>query len=66
MNELNMPSELELIESAMASFIADVVVSKSKKQQIRRNMECRRKLEEKREEKKLRQETCEYEFDYLH
>jgi hypothetical protein len=61
-----MPSELELIESAMASFIADVVVSKSKKQQIRRNMECRRKLEEKREEKKLRQETCEYEFDYLH
>jgi len=65
-NELNMPSELELIESAMASFIADVVVSKSKKQQIRRNMECRRKLEEKREEKKLRQETCEYEFDYLH
>lgn len=66
MNELNMPSELELIESAMASFIADVVVSKSKKQQIRRNMECRRKLEEKREEKKLRRETCEYEFDYLH
>ncbi|MEN0039669.1 MAG: hypothetical protein AAGC78_21525 [Cellvibrio sp.] len=66
MNELNMPSELELIENAMASFIADVVVSKSKKQQIRRNMECRRKLEEKREEKKLRRETCEYEFDYLH
>lgn len=66
MNELNMPSELELIESAMASFIADVVVSKSKKQQIRRNMQCRRKLEEKREEKKLKRETCEYEFDYLH
>lgn len=66
MNELNMPSELELIENAMANFIADVVVSKSKKQQIRRNMQCRRKLEEKREEKKLKRETCEYEFDYLH
>lgn len=66
MNELSMPSELELIENAMANFIADVVISKSKKQQIRRNMECRRKLEEKREEKKLRRETCEYEFDYLH
>ncbi|HSC67324.1 MAG TPA: hypothetical protein VLC79_06530 [Cellvibrio sp.] len=66
MNEVHMPSELELIENAMASFIADVVVSKSKKQQIRRNMECRRKLEEKREEKKLERETCEYEFEYLH
>lgn len=59
-------SELELIDSAMASFIADVVISKGKKQQIRRNMECRRKLEKKREEKKLQRETCEYEFEYLH
>ncbi len=66
MNEMNMPSELELIENAMASFIADVIASKNKKQQIRRNMECRRKLEEKQEEKKLKRETCEYEFEYLH
>ncbi len=66
MNDLNMPGELELIERAMATFIADVVVSKSKKQQIRRNMECRRKLEEKWEAKKLQRETCEYEFEYLH
>jgi hypothetical protein len=43
-----------------------VVISKGKKQQIRRNMECRRKLEEKWEEKKLQRETCEYEFEYLH
>lgn len=66
MNAENMLDELEIIESAMANFIADVVVSKSKKQQIRRNMECRRKLEEKWEAKKLARETCEYEFDYLH
>lgn len=66
MSDLNHLSELELIENAMASFIADVVISKGKKQQIRRNMECRRKLEEKWEEKKLQRETCEYEFEYLH
>jgi len=66
MSDMNHLSELELIENAMASFIANVVISKGKKQQIRRNMECRRKLEEKWEEKKLQRETCEYEFEYLH
>ncbi|OZY84960.1 hypothetical protein CBP51_17535 [Cellvibrio mixtus] len=66
MNLLTMHTELEILDDAMASFIADVVVSKSKKQKMRRNMECRRKLEEKWEAKKLARETCEYEFDYLH
>lgn len=66
MSDMNQLSDLELIENAMASFIADVVISKGKRQQIRRNMECRRKLEEKWEEKKLQRETCEYEFEYLH
>lgn len=66
MNNTEMLTDLELIEKAMANFIADVVVSKSKRQQIRRNMECRRKLEQKWEAKKLARETCEYEFDYLH
>lgn len=66
MNLLSAQHELEIMEDAMASFIADVVVSKSKKQKIRRNMECRRKLEEKWEERRLRRETCEYEFEFLH
>ncbi|HCS66227.1 MAG TPA: hypothetical protein DIW64_20350 [Cellvibrio sp.] len=66
MSDMSVLSDLELIENAMAIFIADVVVSKGKRQQIRRNMECRRKLEEKWEEKKLKRETCEYEFEYLH
>lgn len=66
MTDMILLSEQELIDNAMASFIADVVISKGKKQQIRRNMECRRKLEEKWEAKKLQRETCEYEFDYLH
>lgn len=66
MNLLTMHTELEIIDDAMASFIADVVVSKSKKQKMRRNMECRRKLEEKWEAKKLARETCEYDFDFIH
>lgn len=66
MNDVDVINEQELLENAMASFLADVVVSKSKRQQIRRNMECRRKLEEKWEARKLARETCEYEFEYLH
>lgn len=66
MNLLTMHNELEMIDEAMANFIADVVVSKSKKQKMRRNMECRRKLEEKWEERKLRRETSEYEFEFTH
>ncbi|HEX7762168.1 MAG TPA: hypothetical protein VF433_00940 [Cellvibrio sp.] len=66
MNLLTMHAELEILDDAMASFIADVVVSKSKKQKMRRNMECRRKLEEKWEERKLRREISEYEFEFMH
>jgi hypothetical protein len=65
-SQVELMNEQELLDNAMASFLADVVISKSKRQQIRRNMECRRKLEEKWEAKKLERETCEYEFDYLH
>lgn len=66
MNLINMHGNLEILDEAMANFIADVVVSKSKKQKMRRNMECRRKLEEKWEERKLRRETSEYEFEFMH
>ncbi len=66
MSNMNLVSDLELIENAMANFIADVVVSRGKKHEMLRNMKCRRKLEEKWEEKKLKRETCEYEFEYFH
>lgn len=66
MNLTNMHGNLEILDEAMANFIADVVVSKSKKQKMQRNMECRRKLEEKWEERKLRRETSEYEFEFTH
>ncbi len=58
--------EQELLDNAMASFLADVTASQTKRQKIFRNMQCRRKLEQKMEEKKLARDTCEYEFDYLH
>ncbi|HTF96974.1 MAG TPA: hypothetical protein VL995_12630 [Cellvibrio sp.] len=66
MSNIDTVNEQELLENAMASFLADVMISKNKRQQIRRNMECRRKLEEKQEAKKLARETSEYEFEYLH
>lgn len=66
MSNIDTVNEQELLENAMANFLADVMISKNKRQQIRRNMECRRKLEEKQEAKKLERETSEYEFDYLH
>lgn len=66
MSNIETVNEQELLENAMASFLADVMISKNKRQQIRRNMECRRKLEEKQEAKKLARETSEYEFEYLH
>lgn len=66
MNDMNILSDLDLIEQAMTSFIVEAVASKGKKQQLRRNMECRRKLEEKWDQKKLQRETCEYQFEHGH
>ena len=65
MRKMNVVNELDLFESAMANFIAGMVVSKTKSQKIRRNMECRRKLELKLEERKLQREIREYDFEFL-
>ncbi|ACE83905.1 hypothetical protein CJA_1710 [Cellvibrio japonicus Ueda107] len=48
----------------MSEFIADIVVAKSKTQKLRRNMECRRRVEKMLEEKRLRRELREYDFEY--
>lgn len=66
MSNVDLSNEQDLLDNAMANFLADVMVSKTKRQQIRRNMECRRKLEKKWEARKLERETCEYEFEYFH
>jgi len=65
MRKMNMVSELDIFESAMATFIAGMVTSKTKSQKMRRNMECRRKLELKLEEKRLKRELSEYDFEFV-
>jgi hypothetical protein len=62
MRDTDMLGKLDLLDKAMAAFIAGVVISKTKSQKIRRNMECRRKLEMKMEERRLQREISEYEF----
>lgn len=51
-----------LMENAISSFMADAVIATKKVQTARKNMECRRKLEQRMEERKLRQEISEFEF----
>lgn len=49
--------------NAQNAFMADAVAAGKKIQKVRKNMECRRKLELRMEERKLRREICEFEFE---
>lgn len=55
--------ESDVIEQAMAAFLRQDLSAKSKNSRIKYNMECRRKLEIKREEQRLQQETSEFDFN---
>jgi len=55
--------ETEVIDQAMAAFLRDAVNAKGKHKKIKTNMECRRKLEIKWEEKRLARETSEFDFN---
>ena len=66
MNTIDALVDQELLDNAMASFMAEVTASQTKRQKVFRNMECRRELEQKWEEKKLARETSEYDFEYFH
>ena len=56
--------DAEVIDQAMAAFLLDAVSAKSKHTKIKTNMECRRKLEVKWEEKRLAREISEFEFEF--
>lgn len=56
--------EWDILDEVMSEFIADIVVAKSKHQKHRRNMEFRRRLESMLEEKRLKKEMCEYDFEF--
>lgn len=55
--------ESEVIEQAMAAFLLHAVNAKSKSSKIKTNMECRRKLEIKWEERRLAREISEFDFN---
>jgi hypothetical protein len=55
--------EAEIIDQAMAAFLRDAVNAKGKHKKIKTNMECRRKLEIKWEEKRLARDISEFDFN---
>lgn len=62
MNQPLQNYESEFIEQAMAAFLLHAVNAKSKNSKVRVNMECRRKLEIKWEERRLAREISEFDF----
>jgi len=55
--------EAEVIDQAMAAFLRDAINAKGKHKKIKTNMECRRKLEVKWEQKRLAREILEFDFN---
>lgn len=64
MNQAININEAEVMDQAMAAYLLDAVIAKSKNNKIKINMECRRKLEIQREERRLRRAISEFDFDY--
>ena len=63
MNHHIQTHDAEVIDQAMAAFLLDSVSAKSKHKRIKANMECRRKLEIKWENKRLEREISEFDFN---
>ncbi len=62
MNQAVQLHEAEVIDHAMAAFLRDAIQAKGKHKKIKANMECRRKLEIKWEEKRLARDISEFDF----
>ena len=65
MKSVSPHSETNLFENALSTFINDASKAQRKIQKIKQNMECRRKLEQRLEERRLQRETCEFEFELM-
>lgn len=52
----------DVLDQAMAAFLADAINAKVKNKKIKTNMECRRKLEIKSEQRRLAQEISDFDF----
>lgn len=55
--------ETDVIEQAMAAYLISAANARTKTRKIKHNMECRRKLEIKWEERQLEKEIAEFEFN---
>ena len=64
MNPSFQVQDAEVIDQAMAAYLLDALNAKSKNKKIKINMECRRKLEIKVEERRLKRETSEFDFSW--
>jgi hypothetical protein len=63
MNQSLVNGEAEVIEQAMTAYLLDAVSARQKTRKIKQNMECRRKLEIMREQRRLEREIAEFEFN---
>jgi len=63
MNQSVAVCEADVIEQAMSAYLLDAANARRKTRKIKQNMECRRKLEIKWEERRLQKEIAEFEFN---
>lgn len=54
-----------MMENLHNAFTMETIVAHKKAQKVKKNMECRRKLELRMEEQRLKRETCEFEFELM-
>lgn len=62
MNQTTQLHDTNVMDHAMAAYVMAAVIAKGKHKKIRDNMECRRKLEIKWEERRLQRAISEFDF----
>lgn len=63
MRQDSLTPDRHVLEIAHTTFMVSAIAAQQKTQKMRKNMECRRQLEMRKEERSLRREICEYEFE---
>ena len=62
MNQAAQPQDSEVMDYAMSAYLSDFIAAKNRSNRVKINMECRRKLEIKSEERRLIHATSEFDF----
>jgi hypothetical protein len=63
MNQSLPTCDADVIEQAMKAYLMAAANARTKNRKMKQNMECRRKLEIKREQQRLQREIAEFEFN---